>query len=79
MQIWSCALIATISGEEKRKFWLCLCFFLVRDVLYVEGASMEKAAREQRGLGVDWFGEFCLGVCVWFDWKIGAETAKVSW
>lgn len=41
--------------------------------------AWKKLHREQRGLGVDWFSEFCLGVCVQFDWKIRAETAKVSW
>lgn len=50
MQIWSCALIATIPGEEERKFWLCLCLFLVREMLYVEGASMEKAAPGAEGV-----------------------------
>lgn len=59
-------MIVTVPREEECKFWLHLCLFLVRDVLYAECARAENAVLGAEGFGVDW-----LGVCVKFDLKIG--------
>lgn len=56
MQIWSCASIVTVPGEEKHKSWLCL--LLVRDVLYAGGVSTENTV-----LGAEWFGVDSFGEC----------------
>ena len=50
MQIWSCAFIVTIPGEEELKFCLCLCLFLARDMLYAEGANAENAVLGAEGV-----------------------------
>lgn len=57
MQIWSYALIVTVPTEEECKFWLCLCLFLVRDVLYRLCKRGMCCAGSRGGFGVDRFGE----------------------